>query len=66
MFLTVEGYKSEARVSYHSNKTRSFKSSTLEKDVEKVMFEDNTQHRHLTVNFIRFLKRIIDDSGSVE
>lgn len=65
MFLTLERYKSEARGSYHSNNTRSFKSSTLKKDVEKVMFEDNTLHRHLTVNFIRFLKRIIDDNGSV-
>lgn len=41
------------------------KVSTLKKDVKKVMFEDNTQHRLLTVNFIRFLERIIDDNGSV-
>lgn len=41
------------------------KVSMLKKDVKKVMFEDNTQHRLLTVNFIRFLKRIIDDNGSV-
>lgn len=41
------------------------KVSTLKKDVKKVMFEDNTQRRLLTVNFIRFLKRIIDDNGSV-
>ena len=32
---------------------------------KKVMFEDNTQRMLLIVNFIRFLKRIIDDNGSV-
>ena len=67
-FLILERYKSEAQVegeSYHCNNPRSFKSLNTQERREEVMFEDNTQRRLLTVNFIRFLKRIIDDNGSV-